>query len=175
MRILDELPKFPTRGAPAFNPTQWRLVVDGLVATPVQMTYDEVLRLPYTAMKSDFECVDGWRVPGLGWEGFSLRAIVDMAQPLPQATFVAFHSGTYRISLPLEEALAPGVMLAHHLHGSPLPYEYGAPLRLVTDGKECFYGVKWVQRLEFSDSDAGDTAKDIALGRIQARLARQGS
>jgi DMSO/TMAO reductase YedYZ molybdopterin-dependent catalytic subunit len=171
MKELSELPVFPRKDLADFDPETWHLQVDGLVAHPLTLSYSEVLALPRLEDTSPFECIEGWRVSENNWQGVSVATLLDRIAPLPEARFVTFHAGDFIMSLSLEEARAPGVLLAYGLNGAPLAREHGAPLRLVVPGKDCFYGVKWVERVELT-REARDTGKDIALGRIQARQAQ---
>ncbi|MBI2916936.1 MAG: molybdopterin-dependent oxidoreductase [Chloroflexi bacterium] len=170
MKELSELPVFRS-SAPPFDPQTWRLRVDGLVATPLALTQAEVLALPAVEDNSPFECVEGWRVPQNQWKGLPVSALLDRAGVLPEARFASFYSGDFAMSLTLDESRAPGVLLAHGLNGAALAPEHGGPLRLVVPGKDCFYGVKWVERVELAQSRrvGMETGKAIALGRIQRR------
>lgn len=172
MKELSKLPVFPGKALAEFDPETWRLQVDGLVAHPLALSYSEVLALPSVKDSSPFECIEGWRVPDNNWQGVAIVTILDRAAPLPEARFATFQAGDFIMSLSLEEARAPGVLLAYSLNGLPLAREHGAPLRLVVPGKDCFYGIKWVERVELT-REARETGKEIALGRIQARLTQK--
>jgi len=167
MRELPQLPVFPTLG-PVVSLDSWRLRVDGLVHHPLTIGYAEVRALPAVQDTSPFACVEGWRVSRNQWRGVLVGTLLDTARPLPQARFVTVHSGEFIMSLALEEARRPGVLLAYDLNGVPLPVEHGGPLRLVVPGRECFYSVKWVERLELAE-ESTETGRAIALGRIQRR------
>lgn len=168
MKELSELPVFVSGTLTPFDPRSWRLVVDGLVAVPLSLSIADILSLPVIDDTSPFECVDGWRVPENHWRGVLVGLLLDRAQATSAARYVTFSSGAFAMSLTLKEARAPGVLLAHSLNGKPLTPEHGAPLRLVVPGKDCCYGVKWVERLEVSREPMA-TGKAIALDRIQRR------
>ncbi|MBI4198619.1 MAG: molybdopterin-dependent oxidoreductase [Chloroflexi bacterium] len=169
IKELRELPVFPSR-TPAYNPSTWRLRVEGLVARPLTLDYAQVRALPAMEEVSPFECVEGWRVPGNRWRGVAIATLLDLACPLPEARFVTFHAGDFVISLALREARQPGVLLAYDLNGASLSPQYGAPIRLVVPARECYFGVKWVERIQLSQEGA-DTGRSIALGRLQRRAA----
>lgn len=143
---------------PEFDPDTYRLVVDGLVGRPLNLTYGELLSLPSASQTSDFRCVEGWGVDAVPWEGVRLQSLMDMAQPLAEARFVTFHSlgGQYQESLSLEQAGLPGVMLAYRMYGEALPPERGSPLRLVFPSMFGYKGAKWVTRVELrAERDPG--------------------
>ncbi len=168
---ISELPELPvfSSGGPALDLVTWRLKVDGLVACPLTLDYSRVRALPAVEDLSPFECLEGWRVSQNRWRGVAVGTFLDRACPLPKAHFVTVHSGEYIISLTLDQAQRPGVLLAYDLNGVPLAVEHGGPLRLVVPDKECFYGVKWVERLELAEEPT-ETGGAIALRRIQRRI-----
>jgi DMSO/TMAO reductase YedYZ molybdopterin-dependent catalytic subunit len=143
---------------PVFDPDTYRLVVDGLVRTPLTFTYSELLALPSVSHTCDFRCVEGWGVSDVPWEGVEVRTLMAMAGPTAEAQFVTFHclSDSYRESLSLEQAELPTALLAYRVYGRDLPPERGSPLRLVFPRMFGYKGAKWVTRIEFrSERDTG--------------------
>jgi hypothetical protein len=61
-----------TGGFPKIADADYRLKVTGLVDTPIQLTLDDLKAMPKTALVRDFQCVTGWRVPEVHWEGVLL-------------------------------------------------------------------------------------------------------
>jgi DMSO/TMAO reductase YedYZ molybdopterin-dependent catalytic subunit len=135
--------RFPT------NPEEVEIAVRGDVRTPVVLR-DELGKLPRVDLVSDLHCVTTWSKRGLHWSGFRFRdayrdLIEPRALPLAGATLVVLRSQDgYSQSLPLEDLLAPEVLLADRLDGAPLGIAHGAPLRLVAPAH---YGYKNVKHL----------------------------
>ena len=172
MKKLDTLPVFPRRDLPEYDLVTWRLVVDGLVHNRMDLPYDALIELPRVGLRADFTCVEGWTVEDIAWEGVRVRTLAERAGASPQVKFVTFHAPNgFAVSLPLDEAMKDETVLAYRMNGAPLPQEHGAPLRLVSPAKDCWFGVKWVERVEFSETNAHDTGRDIALGRVAAKRA----
>lgn len=136
---------------PTFDPTTYRLTVDGAVGTPISLSFDELLALPSATQVSDFHCVEGWGVKGLRWQGVRLQTLIDRVQPIDPA-FITFHSldGVYRDSLTLQQAALPDVLIAYQMNEKPLAPEHGRPLRLVMPQMYGYKGPKWLTRIEFS-------------------------
>jgi len=121
----------------------------------------EFKRLTRRQQESDFHCVTTWSCRSLKWEGYSFSDfhryfVLPMAGANPQATFVVLHGlDGYRTSLPLEDLLAPDVLLADTLNGEPLSMAHGGPLRLVAPVHYGYKSVKHIDSIEFRCSDAG--------------------
>ncbi len=152
-----------------------RLAIDGAVRTPIQLDLDQIRSLPPRSTVVTLECAgngrafldppvagEQWRTGAVGtaeWTGASLRAVLEMAQPLPSAVevlCVGADAGTpadvgkriaYERSLPIPDALRDDVLLAYAMNGNDLPPEHGAPLRLVVPGWYGMASVKWLARL----------------------------
>lgn len=139
---------------PVFNAGTWKLEIDGLVDSPIVMSYDELLKLISEEQVSDFHCVEGWSVENVKWKGIRPKVLFDMAGLKPSAAFATFHSasGLYSDSLSIKEALEPDVMLAYMLDDEPLPQEQGRPLRLVMPRMFGYKSVKWVNRITITDT-----------------------
>jgi DMSO/TMAO reductase YedYZ molybdopterin-dependent catalytic subunit len=164
----------PVHPVPAGLPDNaaWRLRVDGLVAQRLELSAADVNRLERSAPSGDFACEEGWVVPDQQWEGVLVAAALQRAGLLEGARYVRVHAGSYTVVLPLDEVVQGGALLADRLNGAPLPEAHGAPFRLVAPGRECFYSVKWVDRLEVLADAADATGETIARTRIERSQTR---
>jgi len=138
---------------PRFDPSRWRLRIDGLVERPQTLTYAELQALPRAQQTSDFVCVTGWSVDDVGWAGVRFDDLLAVARPLPSATALKFVSAEqlYEDSFTLEQLREPDAMLAYAMDGRPLEREHGAPARVVMPQMYGYKGVKWVQRIVVTD------------------------
>jgi DMSO/TMAO reductase YedYZ molybdopterin-dependent catalytic subunit len=136
---------------PLFDPSTWRLEVDGLVKHPRSLTYDQLTALPRAEQVSTFHCVTGWTVDNVHWGGVRFQHLFQLVQPLPAATAVRFVSleRPYEDSLTLDQLRFPDAMLAYELGGQPLSRPHGAPARVVLPEMYGYKGVKWLTRMEF--------------------------
>ena len=133
----------------AYNPAGWSLTVDGAVQNPLTLSLAQVQALPQVSEVASFHCVTGWVVPDVHWTGVRISDLLAQAQPTSAAAWITFHSfdGVYTDSLSLEQAQAPGVLLALTADGRPLAPEQGAPLRLLVPDMFGYKSVKWLQAL----------------------------
>ena len=131
----------------------WRLKIEGLVEKPLTLRFDEIQALPKKNQVKNFICVEGWGLDNQEWEGVHLKEIFSKLKISPKAKYVTFHAtgGKYQDSLSIQEALEQDTMLAHRLNGKDLPPESGFPLRLVFPRMYGYKGVKWVERIVFTE------------------------
>jgi len=152
------------------DPDAWRLDVTGAVARERAFDRGDLRALPTETFTADFTCVEGWVAEDLSWRGVRVGDVLDRAAPADAASHVLVHAmdGEYACSFPLDRVA--NAVLALALDGDALPVEHGGPARLVPTGDaDCWESVKWVDALELLDGppEAGDTAEDLALSRIE--------
>ena len=142
-----------TDGYPSADPVTYRLTVDGLVEKPFQISIAEMQAMPPTNLVRDFQCVTGWRVPNVHWQGVSVSALLDRAVPKPDAKALRLESfdGVYTESLTLAEAYRPDVMAAYSMLGGPVTREHGGPVRLYAAPMYGYKSIKWLSRIEVVD------------------------
>ena len=95
------------------------------------------------------DCTSGWYADAT-WSG---RRLADLISPevLASATSLVVTSATgYRRTFPVGDADALWLVTA--CQGRPLTAATGAPVRLVAPGRRGFWWVKWVSRVELSES-----------------------
>ncbi len=129
-------------GVPDIDMSAWQLTIDGLVANPVQLTYQELEAMPSKNVTALLKCVEG--NSGLAvWGGVQLSKVLDLVMPQAAAKEVVFYAADdYSSSITIGEAKGEDVLLAYMMNGATLPKDQGYPLRLVIPSKE---GYKWVQ------------------------------
>ena len=64
---------------PDVSDAQFQLSVDGMVDTPLTLSYSDLVAMPPTTLVRTFQCVTGWRVPNVHWQGVALSEILDRA------------------------------------------------------------------------------------------------
>ncbi|MCL6452592.1 MAG: molybdopterin-dependent oxidoreductase [Alicyclobacillus sp.] len=155
----NQLPDFPEYYTvvrppyPVMKLTDYRLTVDGSVAHPAVLTWQDIQQLTFATETVDFHCVTGWSVPNVRWHGFTIQSLVNRVQPQGHVKYVHFYSfdGAYSECLQLAEALDPSVLLATTINNQPLPVVQGFPVRLVVPKMYGYKSIKWVNRVVFSE------------------------
>jgi DMSO/TMAO reductase YedYZ molybdopterin-dependent catalytic subunit len=86
-----------------------------------------------------------------------VSTLLGLSKPLPEAKLLIFSSGSYNVSLSMEEVASSSVIIALRLNGEALPHEHGGPCRLIVGAKECNFSVKWVDLIEVTATPFEDT------------------
>jgi DMSO/TMAO reductase YedYZ molybdopterin-dependent catalytic subunit len=141
-------------GPQRINLTEYRLTVDGLVATPREYTYEEVLtEFPSYRKVITLYCVEGWEVTIL-LEGVMIEDLLQESGVLLGANTAIFHAyDGYTSSLPLDTLQARDILLAHRMNNLTLPPERGFPFQVAAEDRWGYKWVKWVTRIEVSSDD----------------------
>ncbi|MEZ4552503.1 MAG: molybdopterin-dependent oxidoreductase [Dehalococcoidia bacterium] len=159
--VLDALPVHP---APRVDAARHLLRVGGAVEHPETLSAADLRARHQTAVVRDFDCEEGWTVPGLSWSGVRLTSLIDAARPLEGARWVTLAAGDFATIVPIEDVNEALVVL--DLEDAPLPEEHGGPMRILIPGGACFTSIKWLDRIELTADPAEDSARRIALQRI---------
>jgi sulfoxide reductase catalytic subunit YedY len=137
------------------NFADYQLRINGLVGNPVELDLVALRALPHHEQITQHFCIQGWS--GIAkWGGVSMRTIVDLVEPLPEARWVVFYSlgegadkGVYYDAHPIEHMSHHLTMLAYDMNDQPLSFGHGAPLRLRNEIELGFKQVKWIKGIEF--------------------------
>ncbi|MQY08345.1 Sulfoxide reductase catalytic subunit YedY [Actinomadura sp. RB68] len=132
---------------------EYRLAVSGMVGRTRAFTIPELGALKQTQVTRDFQCVTGWRVPGVAWAGVALPDLLDAVGASPEATAVRFRSfdGVYSESLTMEQARRPDVLIATRMLGGPVTHDHGGPVRLFVAPMYGYKSLKWLGAIEVTD------------------------
>ena len=143
--VTDGFPQVPSAG--------YRLRIGGLVDNPVELSLAELSSLPRTTLVRDFQCVTGWRVPKVRWDGVLLSDLLDHAGVQPAARALAFDSfdGIYTESLTLDQARRNDVIVAYGFEGGPVSAEHGGPVRLYVAPMYGYKSAKWLGGIRVVD------------------------
>ncbi|MBA3963332.1 MAG: molybdopterin-dependent oxidoreductase [Chthoniobacterales bacterium] len=137
----------------------YKLKVAGLVENPVELSLTALRALGGDEFITMHHCIQGWT--GIAqWGGLPMEKLIEHVRPKPSAKVIAFYSygpslftPTYYDTQQMENALKPECILAFEMNGEPLPAIHGAPLRLRVENQLGYKMVKWIERIEFVESE----------------------
>ena len=165
-------PKVAARG--------WRLKVAGAVQRELELTAEELKKLPSRTVTATLECAGNgraflvpresgvqWQLGAVGnaeWTGVPLETVLGRAGLKDTAVEVILEGAdrgevkgkspgviSFARSLPLTKGKRPEVLLAYKMNGADLPRAHGFPLRAVVLGWYGMASVKWLTRLVVTD------------------------
>ncbi len=133
---------------PPIDREAWRLRVEGAVARPLSLTYEELAAMAQSEVAAAIDCTGGW-YSVQRWRGVVVGELLARAGVLPAAASVTFEAVSgYRRRFPVDEAtaalLALGTLGQEDNAFHPLAHGHGAPARAVLPGRR---GVEWVKWL----------------------------
>ena len=143
------------------DPDRWRLRVQGLVEQPLDLSLEDLMRLPRASYTVKHHCVEGWSAIA-SWHGVPVSAIVARCRPLRTARYISFESfdAGYANGWDLASALHPQTILAYGMNDNPLPAAHGAPLRLYSPTKLGYKLTKYLVSMTFTERRPGGYWED---------------
>jgi DMSO/TMAO reductase YedYZ molybdopterin-dependent catalytic subunit len=142
-----------TNSYPTISRRKYRLEISGLVERPRTFTLSDLESMPRTKFVQEFQCVTGWTVPDVHWEGVKLADLLDNAGVKAGAVALSFESydGLDTESLTLDQARLPDVIVAFGMLGAPVTVEHGGPVRLYVGPMFGYKSLKWLSAIRVVD------------------------
>jgi len=166
---------------PKIDKDEWWLHVEGEVAKPFAINYEELLKLESLTVPVTLECAGNnrsflepkvkgvqWKLGAVGtaeWTGVPLSILLDRAEAKAQAREVILEGadggvlddpksppGELKFARSIPLAKArDDVLLAYKMNGDDLPPQQGFPLRAIVPGWYAMASIKWLQRIIVTD------------------------
>jgi DMSO/TMAO reductase YedYZ molybdopterin-dependent catalytic subunit len=138
---------------PKINPGSYELTVDGMVKNPLRLSLADLRSLPRTKLVHRFQCVTGWYVENVHWEGVLLSEVLQRAGVTSKATALRLFSadGAYTESLTLSQAHLPDIIVADLMQSANLTSDHGGPVRLYVAPMYGYKSIKWLNRIEVTN------------------------
>lgn len=148
---------------PDISIESWSIRIEGEVAHPYELSFSDLVELPSKKIEAVLECAgnaaNGSAVSNGVWEGLSLAALLERAQPSPTASFVMLEGADsgklfedrsalpYSQIVPLEKCREDSSLIAYKLNDLLLPKRNGFPARALFPGWYGMDSVKWLKRI----------------------------
>jgi DMSO/TMAO reductase YedYZ molybdopterin-dependent catalytic subunit len=143
----------------------WRLTVEGRVATPRTFSLRDLKGMAAKTQITRHTCEEGWTAIA-EWSGTPLATVLDHAGVLPTARFVVFESHDDWVDcIDMLDAFHPQTILAYRMNGGELPLQHGAPVRLRVETQIGYKSMKYLKRIVVKDEfDDGGVKGNIRNG-----------
>lgn len=143
---------------PVVDAEGWTLTIDGLVDTPLQLNYEDVVARATTSNITTLCCIsnelNGDLVGTAEWTGFPLADLLREAGVQAEAYDLKFScADDYEDSFPVTVGEDPNVLVVVGMNGEPLAPDHGYPARIIVPPIYGMKNVKWVQRIEAVSED----------------------
>ena len=144
---------------PNISVDSWRLKIFGLVANPLEFTYQELTSRPTFELDDTIACVSnevgGGLVGNARWQGIRLDDLIREASPNRTADqIMGYSSDGFSAGFPLAALDGRDAMIAIGMNGEVLPQAHGFPARIIVPG---LYGyvsaTKWLTQIEVTRFD----------------------
>jgi DMSO/TMAO reductase YedYZ molybdopterin-dependent catalytic subunit len=147
---------------PRLDAADWSLTVDGMVARPFTLSYEQLLAMPLVEQYVTIACVSnevgGDLVGNALWRGVPLRDLLDRAGVEDGATQVvgrSFDGWTAGFPTAWLDASGRQALVAVAMNGEPLPSEHGFPARLIVPGLFGYVSAtKWLTNIQLTTLEA---------------------
>jgi DMSO/TMAO reductase YedYZ molybdopterin-dependent catalytic subunit len=131
---------------------EWRLLVDGLVARPLELSLAEIRRFPPRTQITQHVCEQGWSAIA-EWTGTPLSNVLNEAGVKPEAKYVFFTCvDQWWDSIDMGDARHPQTLLTYGMNGRDLPVPHGAPVRLRVERQLGYKNLKYLSSITVTDS-----------------------
>jgi len=161
------------------DPAGWKLIVDGEVDTPLELTLDDLKsRFEPVTLRLQIECAGNgragfnppakgnqWTVGAIGsaeWTGVRFADLLKAAGVKDSAIYTGHYGLDGHLSgdpeklpisrgVPIAKAMEPHSIIAFAMNGEPIPALHGFPVRAICPGWPGSTSQKWLRRIQLRD------------------------
>jgi DMSO/TMAO reductase YedYZ molybdopterin-dependent catalytic subunit len=149
---------------PRLDADGWTIRVHGLVEHELELTYEQLARMPLVERYVTIACVSnevgGYLVGNAKWTGVPLVDVLERAGVQPDAEQLigrSFDGWTAGFPIGHLHGAGSGSLVALLMNDEPLPPKHGFPLRLIVPGLFGYVSAtKWLSEIELSGWDDFD-------------------
>jgi len=162
--------------SPIIDPKTWSLSIEGDgVATPMRVSYDELLKMPSVTITRYVECAGNgrsfftsllnnpaqgsqWKLGAYGvaeWTGVRLSELLNRAGIRSAAVDVmptGLDTPVTQRPMSVAKAMTADTILAYLMNGDILPVDHGFPARTIAPGWVGIASIKWVGKITVSQT-----------------------
>jgi len=152
--LTEKWPVLHAGSVPEIDLATWDFRVWGEVENPIQLSWEELKKLPASEVTADIHCVTRWSRFDTTFRGVHWRDLAELVRPRPGARFAVAHAEQgFTSNVPLEALAADEALIAYEADGEPLTPDHGWPLRLMVPSRYFWKSAKWLRGIELLDHD----------------------
>jgi DMSO/TMAO reductase YedYZ molybdopterin-dependent catalytic subunit len=140
---------------PEVDGAEWRLRVNGLVDTPLELTLDEIRAMPAQTQILTMQCISnpigGDLTSSSRWTGVLFKDLLAQAgvQASAAGAYITSTDGFYEFVV-MDDIMDERCLLVYEMNGEPLPVEHGFPLRVYIPNRYGMKQPKWIENIELA-------------------------
>jgi len=129
----------------------WSIEIDGLVEKKLELSYDDILKMPQNEAEHDLHCVDGWSVPDMKFDGVLVYDFLNSINAKGALYLWIESIDRYTSGVDIEELLDEKAIFALKIDSQKLTANDGAPMRLITPKHFAYKGAKWIKKITLTN------------------------
>lgn len=152
--LTEDFPVLSAGPTPRVDLATWKFTLKVRAQPAKAWNWQEFSALPQSKMTRDIHCVTAWSKFDTAWEGVLIDDILADAGIEPPTGFTLVHGyDGYDTNVPTADLIGGKAMVALKYEGKPIPAEHGGPARLLVPHLYFWKSAKWVNGLQFTDTD----------------------
>ena len=150
--VTNKFPVLSASKTPDIDIKTYKLRIYGSVEKELSFTWDQLMEMPMSKVKTDIHCVTRWSRLGDVWEGIKLKYLLDMAKPKGKFLMLRSSYVGYSANVPMEY-INDDCMVAFKFNDLPLEKEHGGPVRAFIPTLYLWKSTKWLDGIEVMDEN----------------------
>jgi len=152
--LTEDFPVLSAGPTPRVDLATWKFTLKLRVKPIKEWSWAEFNALPQSKMTRDIHCVTAWSKFDTAWEGVLVDDVLADAGIAPPTGFTIAHGyDGYTTNVPTADLVGGKAMVALKYEGKPIPPDHGGPARLLVPHLYFWKSAKWVNGLQFTDTD----------------------
>jgi DMSO/TMAO reductase YedYZ molybdopterin-dependent catalytic subunit len=150
--VTNKFPVLSASKTPDIDIKTYKLRIYGSVEKELSFTWDQLMEMPMSKVKTDIHCVTRWSRLGDVWEGIKLKYLLNMAKPKGKFLMLRSSYVGYSTNVPMEY-INDYCMVAFKFNDLPLEKEHGGPVRAFIPTLYLWKSTKWLDGIEVMDEN----------------------
>jgi DMSO/TMAO reductase YedYZ molybdopterin-dependent catalytic subunit len=152
--MTEDFPVLSAGPNPRISMDDWKFTLKVRAKPVAEWSWAQFNKLPQSKMTRDIHCVTAWSKFDTAWEGVLVDDVFAEAGIEPATAFMLAHSfDGYTTNVPTADLVGGKAMVAVKYEGKPITADHGGPARLLVPHLYFWKSAKWVNGLQFTDTD----------------------
>ena len=152
--LTEKFPVLDLGFRPNISKKDWSIKVYGNVSKVIDISYEELINMPYIDINKDFHCVTHWSKKNILWRGVQFKYIASLVNFNTTSKFIIQEGyDSYTTNLPIETMMEESCIIAYSLFGEDIPIAHGGLVRMIIPSRYGWKGSKFLSGIKFNIED----------------------